>query len=594
MAKVAGLERTAQEDFAAGAIRSAARTLISSRGTYDVLNGLHDDDGSVYRRGGNSLRSDTGAAPVWVWDGVVGPSLPRTVLASTADFEVLDADDETRVNLGGAGLAAPVKPAVLDGILFIPGGTLYAGSRKAADYSTGTVAGTAGQETLTGTGTTWSTNLDAGMLIRVAGAGRYYVIRSVDSNTQVTLMQPLLTSPAGATYVASRLGTAADHGVRTEAAALPVVAAHENRLVVGVGDTIYFSNGVDADTGALRTQTFGDTDFHRVTAGVGVVALESLRDRLLLFTTGGIYALTNMAFDLIDFSGNVQQRMERLTEDVVAWSAAGICSFGNALVVPGVDDIYLVDGISQPVPVSGSITPLVRETVQAGKKSGGAAVYNGHLLLPIIAAGDAPEETWLLRLDRPVQTGRGIVFPFSRFDSAGAVSCYARRSRASLPTKLLAADTEETAITDCSSFFAPSATARTDVGGAFRFRLDLRDFVTGSGQENQVRRFRVRYELVDAASDAYLTGWVGTGAPFDDTSPRWGVVTWGSFTWGPSGVEDFTQMAGLAPEDDGRTPFTWAPEKRCRIVRFRLETSDPCDKLTIRSIEFWTRRSGKI
>lgn len=588
-----GLEPTKQDDFAAGAIRSAARHLISSRGTYDVLNGFHDDDGSIYRRGGNKLRSAVATAPRWVWDGVVGPGLQRTVLATVAAFQVLDADDTARVALGGAGLAAPVKPAVLDGILFIPGGTLYGGSRKAADYSTGTVSLTLGSKVVTGAGTAWLANVDAGMLLRVGGAGSYAVVASVDSNTQITLMQPAGGTVAGVAYTLTRLGTAANHGVRAEAAALPIVAAHENRLVVAVGDTIYFSNGVDPTTGKLRTGAFGANDFHRAPAGVAAIALESLRDRLLAFTTGGLYAITNMAFNLVDAQGNVQQRMELVTQDVIAWAPAAICSFANALVVPTIDGVYVVDGVSQPLAVGASITPLVREAVQAGKVPGGAVVFNGHLLLPIIGAAAVPQETWALRIDRPVQTSRGLVFAFSRLDSAGAVPCFALRSRPALPSVLLAADQTRLAVTDCTAFFSPSSLARVDVGGAFTFRVDSRDFETGGGRDNQVRRFQARYELVDATTTAHLSAWVGTGAPFNDTSPKWGTAVWGAFLWGPAGVDDFTVMAGLAPENDGRVPFTWNPEKRCRLVRWRLETSDPCDKLVLRSIEFWTRRSGK-
>jgi hypothetical protein len=592
-----GLDPTRQDDFAAGAVRSSARHLISSRGTYDVLNGLHDDDGSIYRRGGNALHSAVGAAPRWVWDGVLGPALQRTVLATSAVFEVLDSDDSTRISLGGAGLAAPVKPAVIDGIMFIPGGTLYAGSRETADYSTGTVSGTAGLKVLTGVGTTWVGNVDPGMLIRIGAAGRYYVVASVDSNTQITLMQPLLTTPAGATYAATRLGTAGPHtaGLPASGAVLPLVAAHENRLVVAAGDTIYFSNGVDPTTGALRTQTFTATDFHRVPSGVAIVALESLRERLLVFTSSGLYAITNMAFNLVDGEGNVQQRLEVVSEDVVAWGATGICGYKGALVVPATDGIYLIDGLGQPLPLSDSMVPALRAALTAGKRPGGAVVFNGHLLLPVVAVdGVTVEESWALRVDRPVQTSRGLVFAFSRLTGGGAPRCFAHRHVAGSAPLLLAADPVDLAVTDCSAFFAPSADAREDDRGSFRWMVETRDYWTGDGrQENVVIRFRASYELVDSTGVARLSASVGAGALPDDASAKWGAVLWGSFVWGSASADDFVQMAGSAPPADVRTPYTWPARRRARVVRFRVETEDACDSLVLRAVEFETRRSGR-
>lgn len=57
-------------------------------------------------------------------------------------------------------------------------------------YNTGTIAVTNGSATVTGTGTTWSSNLKAGDYITIgayAVASTWYEIQSVDSDTQITL-----------------------------------------------------------------------------------------------------------------------------------------------------------------------------------------------------------------------------------------------------------------------------------------------------------------------------------------------------------------------------------------------------------------------
>jgi hypothetical protein len=61
-----------------------------------------------------------------------------------------------------------------------------------AEYTTGTVTATNASATVTGSGTSWSANLVAGMYFRIDATGvgdssKWYQISSVDSNTQITL-----------------------------------------------------------------------------------------------------------------------------------------------------------------------------------------------------------------------------------------------------------------------------------------------------------------------------------------------------------------------------------------------------------------------
>lgn len=74
--------------------------------------------------------------------------------------------------------------------------------RKPADaYSTGTVSGSINTYTLTGSGTSWLANVEPGFEITI---GSYkYNVRSVDSDTQITLYQQLVVAiVAGTTYSA--------------------------------------------------------------------------------------------------------------------------------------------------------------------------------------------------------------------------------------------------------------------------------------------------------------------------------------------------------------------------------------------------------
>jgi hypothetical protein len=83
-----------------------------------------------------------------------------------------------------------------------------------ADYTTGTVAGTAGSAAITGTTTSWNTtgtyplNVDlmyANLFIKInppKGDGIWYQIRKFTSDTALTLVNPLVNNPVatGATY----------------------------------------------------------------------------------------------------------------------------------------------------------------------------------------------------------------------------------------------------------------------------------------------------------------------------------------------------------------------------------------------------------
>lgn len=579
-----------QDDFAAGMVRSVAPHLIPPNGCFDLLNYLLDDDGSAYRRGGSVYKSGSvfGSGGLrWLWDARLVPGR-RTVFATPAAFGVLGADDRSPVSLGGAGLAQPLGAAAIGGLLFIDGGVVYGGSRMAADYSTGTVAVTQGSVTVTGTGTLWRASVDAGMLLSVAG-GQVYAVKAVASDTSLTLDRPYVEATgSGRAYALRRLGAPAVVG--------PVYASGGDRLIVCDGSTVKFSKGRDPETGNLRYGEFDPTDVMQLPDGVEILGAAMLRDQLLVFATEGMWAITNVALELTDDFGNPQRRMDKVTGDLVLWGRAGIASWQNALVVPTVDGVSLVDGVSAPTPIARSIAPLIREYVRLGYQPGGAVVHGNHYFLPVLNGGTVVD-LLVCRLDRAVETRLGVIFPWSRMGGhGGAVAALAQRvggEGAARQPELLAAGVDGRVLA-LQGFFTPGdSLARDADGSAFSYLLESRDFTTGTGNLNTVRRLRVRYELVDAAADdptlsaAYSIGNAQPGIPY------WGLVDWGAFEWTDPRLADVVLLADEAPESDGRDPFVWRFAARGRFIRVRLESSAPAAEAVVRSLEWGLIPSGK-
>jgi hypothetical protein len=579
-----------QDDFSAGMVRSVARHLIPPNGCYDLLNLLLDDDGSAYRRGGSVYKSGAvfGSGGLrWIWDARLGPGR-RTVFADSNDFAVLAADDRSAVNLGGAGLSAPVGAAALGGLLFIDGGVVYGGSRLAADYSTGTLTATQGSTAVTGSGTLWRANADAGMLLSVAG-GQLYAVRSVSSDTALVLDRPFVEATAAArTYTLRRLGTPAVTG--------PIYAAGGDRLMVGDGSLIKFSQGRDPNTGELRYGVFDATDNMPLPDGVEILGAQMLRDQLLVFTTEGVWAVANVPLELTDDFGNPQRRLDKVTGDLVLWGRAGIAGWQNALVVPTVDGVMLVDGVSVPTPVARSIAPVIREYVRTGYACGGGTVYANHYFLPVLNGADVVD-LLVCRLDRPVETRAGVIFPWSRMDGHGAeVTAVTQRVGGAAEARepaLLAAGSDGRVLS-LGSFFEPAAAVASDADAvAHDVLLETRDFATGTGNRNTVLRLQVRYELYDAAAaDPVLIARYSIGAAQEGV-PYWGEVDWGGFDWSDPRLADFVTLADGAPESVGRDPFVWRFAARGRFIRGRLESSLPAARLVLRSLEWGLRSNAK-
>lgn len=594
-----GLDKAVQDDWALGAVRSVARHLIPPNGVYSIENGLLDDDGSIYRRGGSQYKSNAafGASLRWVWDGIL-PAGQRTVFASPAAFGVLAADDVTPVSLGGAGLAAPVRAVVVGGLLFIPPGIVYGGSRKAADYPTGTVSVTKGSKVVTGAGTLWVANVDAGMLFQVGAGTRVYPVASVDSNTQVTLVDAYEgATAAGAGYALTRLAQAG--AGQTPYPTAQIYATVADRLLVAAGSRIAFSNARSV-LGALQPHVFDATDYHELPEGANVLGIEGVRDQAIVFSTDGVWAINNMAFDLTDAAGNPQQTLQRVSQDVFLWAACGVAAYANALVVPAVDGVYLIDGVGSPVAVAGSIWPLITSYVRSGFLPGGGVVFKNHYFLPVLDATNTVVDLLVCRLDRPVKVRNRVFYPWSWFRGhAMTVAALTTRvgtvGTARQPQLLAAGRGTDARVVNLTNVFAPAAAVKQDADGTtHRWSVETRDFETGAGETlNTVRRVKVRYELVDAAADnPLIRGYYSVGSPIAGQT-IWGAFNWGSATWSDPTLGEYSLMPGVAAEDTGRDTFTWFLQARTRYLRVRLESTDPSASLNLRTLQLYIRSSGK-
>jgi hypothetical protein len=510
------------------------------------------------------------------------------VFATADDFGVLDAADAP-VNLGGPGLSFPTRAAVIGGILFIGGGTLYGGSRKAADYSTGTISYTDGSAVVTGVGTAFLANADAGMLFRTTG-GRYHVVASVDSDTQLTLLEPVFSSAAGVAYTLTRLGTMANHGGDTASH----YAVSGQRLWALEGRRLSFSEGVNPGTvtpsivGRSQSQSFLDENFHELPAGADGLGLAEVRGRLLIFTTAGVFALSGTAFDIRDAAGNPQHRIEHLSGELVLSHAAGLTPFENAVIAPCTSGIYVLDGISAPLRLDKSIEPLWAGYVDDGYLPGLAAVFRNHLFLPVLDSASAVQDFLVCRLDRPVRTSLGDIFGWTRFADHAAVRV-ADASAASL----LGGGTDGR-ILDLRTCFEPAESNKTDADAtAHALAVETRDYTAEDRNESLWRRVRLRYRMTAAdGDDPVIYAYAGVGRENTDLA-LWGSGLWGTMLWSDARLAELTPLEGSAPETD-RLPYAFPAGLRGEFIRYRFESSGPVATLSLRAVESFVRRTGKV
>jgi hypothetical protein len=470
------------------------------------------------------------------------------------------------------------------GILFFStdgGGTdptevAYAGSRKTAAYATGTVSATLGSATVTGVGSAWLANVDAGMILVDAGTLKLIgVVKSVESDTSLTLQRAAAFSPAAVSY---SLAPALQYwpGVfRPIEARRWYFAAAGQRLIRAADNRAYLSVHASDDTfasGAIYPGYIAaSTDYHELPHEAVVIGADSIADTAVLFTTSGSWAIGNLAYDLTDAAGNAQHTVARVN-DLILWGDSGITAWRGSLVVPAIDDVYLMALGAAPVPVSSAITPLYRSYVKAGYKPGKASVHRSHYFLPVLDASDVPVDTLVCRLDGT--DSRGLIRPgWVRWaNHAGTSRAFAERIGATTrQPRLLGLNGLR--LTNLSECFVPTSSNKNEADAStHNLTIITRDYATRRTGTTVWKYLRARFELTDAATDnPTFTLEYQLGPP--------------SGTW--------TAISGAAAESDGTDDYEWAPDARSQAIRFRIKSSGPAAKAVLRSLELFYRQSGR-
>lgn len=584
-------ERRIQEDFSAGMMRDIAPALMPPTACFDLVNGLLDEDGNPYRRGGTAYKSSAGfgtSGLTWITDVYLRPGR-RTVFANSADFGVLAEDDKTPVNLGGAGLALPKQSAVLEDLLFIGGGTIYGGSRKTAPYSTGTVTVETGSQIVKGSGVTWNTLVDAGMLFHI-GAERVYVVDSILSPTELLLRDTYQgASGSGKAYSLSPLYTIGADPY--EAADYLTVCA--NRIVMVLGRQIIFT---EVNNPHSTTNVHGTVNEHVLPQGVEGTGVMTSGQTCVIFTTAGVWELDGLALDIVDAAGNPQHRLQQLSAEAVLAGAAGLAGSGQRIVVPATDGIYLMDGISVPERISRSVDRLYRQRIASGFHMGKATVFRGHYFLPILDSTARVRDLFVCHLDGAVRHRGQVLFPWMRFSGdGGEITAFAVRSALDPrePVLLGAQAREPSRIVDCSAYFDPDDEHAVDADGSSHdFDLITRDIETGSDTENVVRSLATRYEL---RGEGTLRPYWSDGSLEAAGAARWDEASWDEFEWAPEeGEALFNAISSNGGPSDGRGIERFRINKRLRFGRFRLATSGAPSFFALRSLEMDVRPSRAV
>jgi hypothetical protein len=198
------LASTLQDDWGGGIYRGKR---APANAVYDAVNGILLDDGTIGRRGGSAYFSTSDAAAAL--QRIAAPYMPVVSagrpLALASGSRLYAFSTAGSPSLLSSSISSVGRWATVAGFAIAATGALqlvyYGGSLKTANYSTGTVAMTAGSEIVTGAGTLWLANVDAGMVFDTANGPQ--IVKSVDTNTQITLTSHSSGgTPPGGVYTA--------------------------------------------------------------------------------------------------------------------------------------------------------------------------------------------------------------------------------------------------------------------------------------------------------------------------------------------------------------------------------------------------------
>lgn len=589
-------------DFRAGVFAATAPGKVPGSALLQADNCMIDDEGALRRRGGCSYQSNAdfrSGRMTMLWDGYLATGR-RTFFSAidaggaTGRYGFLDTNDATPLT-GDAvyGFAAAPGPVTtINGMAVLYGAKVYAGSRLLAQaVATGGVTGSAtvtqGSKTvIISPGSLAPVSPDwVGAIFTLGGPsiglvrGRY-VIESVDPTTANVILQDAweeasATDSYAVAGIMGLIGTY-DLPLLPDGTAPGHCAAIGDRLLIASATKprIYVSAGRNSTTGALRPWSFSATDYHDLPPDARILGMVGIRDRALVFTTAGIFVISGLAYSIVDpASGGSQRRVDVYSRDVVlAGGGQGIAAFRDALVVPASDDIYLLDGLSAPEPISRSARRDWRSQVKLGAQLGQATVFRGHYLLPILSAAGVPSETWAFRLDRPQESELGVVFPWTKWTGqGGAVSGLTVRRVSAAAEELWAAGASATGgrVLDVTAAFDTGATAAADANGTnVTATVRTRD-IAGAGLRTLWRRLKIRYRLGAGGTVA------ATVYPGGDETDVSGVA-----------------LAGSAPTAaQAITPFTWAFSKMCAALRVKLVAAGGTE-FVVQELEVEAREPG--
>jgi hypothetical protein len=568
-----------QDEFGGGIFRSPR----APQGcVYDCVNGLIDDELAIYRRGGVSYRTNVdlggGVQIVGLADGLLPSVGARTAFWTAVAMHALNPlDDLTPVTVPLAGVNPPqafAKAWGSHGLMVLAGSTdgqvlLWGGSLKAS-YSTGTITLTNGSKTVTGAGTAWLTGADAGMILN-----GILSVDKVTSNTQLELREAWGGATAAGlaytldpTLVFTPAPVAALGSIPSGTFHVATVGNAPGRTVVTAGNRAYFS-----DFGGFG---FAATDYHEVPPPAQIIGADAVSDTLVLFTTTGVWAATNMNLDLTSATGEPQQTLEQINKDIVAWGNPGVAGFSpysgvqdwqGQFVVPALDDIYIFGVGSPAISIGRGIRSLYRSYIASGFRPGLATVYQGHYILPVRSGGGAVD-TLVCRLDQRDRLGK-VRPAWTRVGGQGRQIVYTGRARPTSAPSLVGG--QGVRLVDATSWFTPDAAHKADADGTVH-GLDVIENDVELANRSTTQKVDLLYELQDAASD-------------DPTI----VGSWSSGAEGST----WTGLTGSAAENDGRVPKRWRLVKRVRNVRFRWQTVGPAAVARVRGRVLYVRDSNR-
>lgn len=330
------------------------------------------------------------------------------------------------------------------------------------------------------------------------------------------------------------------------------------RLIATVGSRAYFSN--PGDPTAIASGSY-----HELPNRAVIVGADSIGDSVVLFTTMGVWAVTNMSLDPVDDAGNIQHTVQRVS-DLILWGDPGITGYAGRLIVPAIDDVWLFAPGEPPQPVSGDsgnekIRPLYRSYVKAGYQPGTAAMHRGHYFLPIVN-GTTLVDVLVCRLDRGAA--------WTRWSGHAAAGAYAVRigSGTRSPKLLGINGTRVTDLTACMD--SPGAASDAD-GSTPTFTVDSNDFELGPAPRGgTLEKVRATYET---------TGGSPTVDAYSAVGPE------------GSGYTAATLKRG-GGASDGTDYSAWRVGRRGPRARVRLQCSSAVTSLLLRRVELTVRPVG--